>query len=236
MLQILDREKLRFPNARRTTIDVNSYSTQELATTGTADTSLRFRVFKRCFDYGLALMMMPIVAAFSLILTFLNPFLNPGPVFFVQERMGRDGKRFWMYKLRTMTAAKETARAPNAKLEQHRITRLGRLLRKTHIDELPNFINVLRGDMSVVGPRPDAFDHAAHFNQFVDGYKARHRLRPGITGLAQVEQGYVEGEDATYQKARYDNYYVTQLCGRLELYVIARTVALLASGLLRPSA
>jgi lipopolysaccharide/colanic/teichoic acid biosynthesis glycosyltransferase len=136
-----------------------------------------------------------------------------------------------MIKFRTMVKADENCRGPNAGVEEDRITKLGRFMRKSRIDELPNFFNVLKGEMSVVGPRPDAYSHASHFSEYVEGYDARHRIKPGITGLAQVEMGYAEGEAATGKKAKYDNIYVTRLCGRLDVYVIWRTLFVIAKAM-----
>ena len=223
MLDFLSTQNLREFSPGSEAIQLSSYDIREISKEEPSRTSLRFRIFKFCFDYGAAIVALPLIAAFAVILFIVNPFVNPGPLFFSQERMGRDGSRFRMYKFRTMTKSDHGARDPEARLEKSRITPLGRFMRKTRIDELPNFFNVLRGEMSVVGPRPDAYAHAAHFSQRVVGYAARHRVKPGITGLAQVEMGYAEGEEATKSKAHYDNIYVNRVCGRLDLYVIRRT-------------
>jgi len=231
MLDILSSDRLREFSTGSQAIRLDTYRLDEIIDKPTPETSLKFRIFKLCFDYGSALVLMPVIAVIALALLILNPFLNPGSLFFVQDRMGQGGRLFRMIKFRTMTASNVETRDPNAKLEENRITRLGSFMRKSRIDELPNFINVLRGEMSVVGPRPDAYNHASYFNESVEGYSSRHRLKPGITGLAQVEMGYVEGEAATFQKAKYDNIYVTRLCGRLELYVIYRTFFVIGAAL-----
>lgn len=192
--------------------------------------SFKFRVFKTGFDYGTALLALPIIGVFCLVLQLLNPFLNPGPLFFRQKRTGRLGREFTMWKFRTMLPAASAVRDPDAPLEVNRITRLGRLLRRTRLDELPNFFNVLRGEMSVVGPRPDAANHADFFSESIHGYANRHMVKPGITGLAQVEHGYAEGRNATERKAKYDNLYVLRSCGRLDLYIVFRTVFVIFRG------
>lgn len=228
MLDILDASRLREFTTGSPALKLSNYKLDEITAKKYPETSLKFRFFKICFDYGMAAAMMPIIAGIALILLALNPFLNPGSLFFIQDRMGQGGRKFRMVKFRTMTASDVSVRDPNAELEEDRITSLGRFMRKARIDELPNFFNVLCGDMSVIGPRPDAYTHASYFSESIEGYQARHRLKPGITGLAQVEMGYAEGEDATMQKAKYDNIYVSRLCGRLDLYVIYRTFFVMA--------
>ncbi len=206
----------------------DTYEIRKIAKAEPSGLSLKFKIFKFMFDYGVALFALPIVCALAIMLFFINPIFNPGPVFFSQDRMGKGGRAFKMWKFRTMRVAKETSRDPNAEVETDRIQTMGKWMRKTRIDELPNFINVLRGEMSVIGPRPDAFNHALHFSNTVDGYLARHRVKPGITGLAQVEMGYVVGNEATETKATYDNIYVTRFCGRMDLYIIRRTFIVMA--------
>lgn len=192
--------------------------------------SFKFRVFKATFDYGCAILAVPLILAMSVVLLVLNPMFNRGPLFFRQPRAGQFGKPFVMWKFRTMLPDSETTRAHDAKLEVDRITPLGRILRKTRLDELPNFLNVLRGEMSVIGPRPDAATHAEHFTEAVFGYANRQRVKPGITGLAQVEHGYAEGADETLRKAQFDNIYVARSCGRLDIYIIWRTLVVMIRG------
>lgn len=207
-----------------------SYSVEELIRKAEPERSARFLVFKTLFDHACALAALPLIAAMSMVLLALNPFFNPGPLFFRQSRIGRSGASFRMWKFRTMTPSRAEARDPNAKLEAERITKLGGFLRRTRLDEVPNLLNVLRGEMSVVGPRPDAANHVAYYSDRVHGYEQRHRVKPGITGLAQVEQGYVEDEDATLLKAKYDNLYVERICIRLDAYIILRTFRVMAGG------
>lgn len=193
--------------------------------------SLKFRVFKFMLDKALAIMALPIIACLSVLFFIINPVVNPGPLFFTQKRMGKDGKPFTMWKFRTMVPSTQQSRDPDAPVEKDRIMPFGRFLRKARLDELPNFINVLRGEMSVVGPRPDAYNHADSFTGKVRGYEERHRVLPGITGLAQVEMGYAEGEFETALKAKYDNIYVARVCGRMDLYIMSRTFGVILHGL-----
>ncbi len=187
-----------------------------------------FSAAKRGFDIIVSLfVLMPILALFSLLLLCLNPFLNRGPLLFAQIRMGRNCKPFVAYKFRSMVPIDRVTRGANDPLEVDRITRLGRILRKLRIDELPQVINVLKGDMSLVGPRPDYVHHARRFLRTVPGYRARHAVRPGISGLAQTEVGYVAGSEATRQKVQADLYYIRNTGFLLEAWVIWRTIVVI---------
>ncbi|SMX38844.1 sugar transferase [Maliponia aquimaris] len=161
-----------------------------------------FRATKRAFDLVFSVLLLPVVLGCALFLLILNPFYNRGPLFYVQSRMGRNCKAFQAIKFRSMRVAPKVERGADAPLETDRITRLGGFLRKSRIDELPQIINVLRGDMSLIGPRPDYYDHAVQYLELVPGYRERHIVRPGVSGLAQTELGYAEGFEATRSGAR----------------------------------
>ncbi len=191
---------------------------------------LVFRVVKRFFDIVIAVAAIPLIAVTAAILLILNPIWNAGPLFFLQTHMGRGCKPFRAIKFRTMRPAHEILRGPDDPLEADRITRLGQLLRRTRIDELPQFLNVLAGHMSFIGPRPDYWDHAKHYLDTIPGYRQRHMVRPGITGLAQVDGGYAEGVDATVQKTRHDLRYIRSNGLRMEFYVLWRTVHVVLTG------
>lgn len=192
--------------------------------------SKKHRIFKASFDYGFAILSLPVVALIALALLILNPRFNPGPLLFSQTRMGMGGKSFRMWKFRTMTEATQEVRHHGEGVETHRITPLGAILRKTRLDETPNFINVLRGEMSVIGPRPDAWSHAMAFMSTVPLYQTRFRVKPGITGLAQIRAGYADCEHSIRRKARLDKIYVKKSRIKLELYIIYRTAAVMLSG------
>lgn len=183
---------------------------------------------KRAFDILVSALLLPVLAGFAILLFAVNPIANRGPLFFVQKRMGRDCIAFPAIKFRSMRAARGTSRSPESPLEMARITPLGRILRKTRIDELPQIVNVLRGDMSLIGPRPDCYEHAEHFLTTVPGYRARHAVRPGISGLAQTEIGYVAGSHATRRKVSADLYYIRNVSWRLEAWLIWRTLSVIA--------
>ncbi len=189
-----------------------------------------FSVCKRAVDLSFAVLVLPILLVVTLILVVANAIWNPGPIFFRQVRMGRDGKAFTMWKFRTMTCNGSKVRAADAPLENHRITPLGRLLRRLKIDELPNILNIFTGDMSLVGPRPDAFEHATEYLYGVAHYSKRFSVRPGITGLAQVRGGYADSQRSVERKARYDSFYIKRASFRLELYIIVSTFAVVFSG------
>lgn len=192
--------------------------------------SAKFIAFKFIFDKGFALASMPVIALISVALLLLNPFYNPGPLFYVQDRMGMGGGRFRMIKFRSMTPSECLSRDAHERLEEERITPLGYFLRRTRIDELPNLFNVLIGEMSVVGPRPDAFGHASVYIATVPRYRERFRVRPGVTGLAQVCGGYADTERAVVRKARLDRFYVQKSRALLDLYIIWRTVVVIMTG------
>jgi lipopolysaccharide/colanic/teichoic acid biosynthesis glycosyltransferase len=191
---------------------------------------LAFRYAKRLFDVAFAIALLPIFLLAWFVVSLLNPLGNPGPVFFVQDRMGRDQTPFRMVKFRTMTAAapdRARDRAPEAALEVARITPFGAVMRRLRIDELPQVLNVLLGDMSVIGPRPDCLEHAAHYLPRVRGYAARYAVSPGITGLAQIEVGYVEGLDGTRRKVEADMRYIARQGFAQETAIVLRTVGVI---------
>jgi lipopolysaccharide/colanic/teichoic acid biosynthesis glycosyltransferase len=185
---------------------------------------------KRAFDLGLSIAALPIVAVVGLAILVLNPFWNPGRLFYTQQRMGRDQKPFTIFKFRTMRAAAMIDRGADDPVESERITPLGRFLRRMRFDELPQILNVLRGDMSLIGPRPDYIDHAREYARVIPAYALRHTIRPGISGYAQVTLGYAEGLELAAAKAKFDLYYIRNAGWRLELAVLAQTFRVMASG------
>lgn len=209
---------------------VRSAGRSDEAATQPTITGFDYAVLKRWFDVVVSLAVLPPFLIVALLLLCLNPFFNAGPLFFRQYRMGRAGRAFRIWKFRSMMPAHGRPRGPEDPLEIDRITPLGRVLRKTRLDELPQLINVLRGDMSVIGPRPDVYEYAKCYEGTVPGYALRHAVRPGITGLAQVEAGYTEGSAGTLAKARYDNLYIRRMGWQLDLRIAIRTVVVMATG------
>lgn len=190
----------------------------------------RFVIFKRLFDMIFGIATLPLIAALSAGLVILNPFLNPGPLFFFQTRVGRGGQSFTVWKFRTMTCGPAMPRGHDDRLEEDRITPLGTFLRRARLDEVPNFVNVLLGDMSVIGPRPDMIEHARAYSISVPRYRQRFRIKPGITGLAQVRHGYVDDVDGVLRKARNDQIYIDRASVRLDFAIAWQTLKVILSG------
>ena len=155
---------------------------------------------------------------------------SPGPIIFRQRRYGLDGKEIVVYKFRSMSVTEDGSSVQQATKNDSRVTPLGAILRKTSIDELPQFVNVLQGRMSIVGPRPHAVAHNEMYRKLVKGYMVRHKVKPGITGWAQVN-GY-RGETDTLDKMegriKFDLDYLRNWSLRLDLYIIFRTIRLVA--------
>lgn len=161
-----------------------------------------------------------------------------GPVFFVQARMGLHGRRFTLIKFRTMHPVdRKTSEWERDNTD--RITRTGRVLRKFRLDELPQFINVLRGEMNLVGPRPHPISNSGLFNEQIPYYWLRSMVRPGVTGWAQVQYGYANGLDEETEKMRYDLFYIKHLSLELDLRILFETAKVILCGrehrLARPS-
>jgi lipopolysaccharide/colanic/teichoic acid biosynthesis glycosyltransferase len=196
--------------------------------------SYRTRLFwinKRIFDVSVCLLLIPLLIIISILLILINYFFNSGSLFFIQNRMGKNCVSFSAIKFRTMKPAKEITRKFDDPIEVHRITSVGKILRKSRVDELPQILNVLKGEMSLIGPRPDYYIHALEFLEKVKGYRERHDIRPGITGLSQIRLGYIEGLEATAKKASIDNYYIKNVSYIIELKIIVNTIIVILRGM-----
>ena len=183
-----------------------------------------FELAKRMVDIAAGL-----VGSFInlLILPFIGIaiFIDDGlPIFYSQIRSGRGGQPYKIFKFRTMRRDAEADGRPQwAKEDDKRATRVGLLLRKTHIDEIPQFLNVLRGDMSLVGPRAERPELVEHFQKHVPFYRARHLVKPGITGWAQINYGYASTIDETITKLEYDLYYIKHRSLIMDMIIFLRT-------------
>lgn len=156
---------------------------------------------------------------------------SPGPVFYRQERVGRNGTTFLVYKFRSMRHDAEAATGPVwAAAYDSRITRIGRFLRILRLDELPQFLNLLRGEMALVGPRPERPHFVSVLEQQVPFYDLRHSVRPGITGWAQVSAGYGATIDEAQEKLEYDLFYILNRSLLLDMLIVAKTVKIMLCG------
>ncbi|WFL78703.1 sugar transferase [Altererythrobacter arenosus] len=198
--------------------------------------NLPYRYAKRVFDVVAVLLFAPIVLPLVCVIAMLIRLDSPGPAFFFQSRVGFRGETFRMVKLRTMRVVSKSTSANSArefamtKDNDDRITKIGRFLRKTRLDELPQAWNVLIGDMSWIGPRPEAADLALWHEGEIPFYSYRHIVRPGITGWAQVNQGHVTDLDSIEHKLRLDFYYVKNLSLWLDVLIALKTFRVIAGG------
>jgi lipopolysaccharide/colanic/teichoic acid biosynthesis glycosyltransferase len=154
-----------------------------------------------------------------------------GPVLYHQTRVGKNGRHFRLHKFRSMrTDAEADGVARWAKANDDRVTRVGRFIRKTRLDELPQLFNVLRGEMSLVGPRPERPQFVEEFSHKIPFYNERHRVRPGLTGWAQLSYAYGASEDDAREKLQYDLYYVKNTSFFLDLIILLETVEVVLWG------
>lgn len=186
---------------------------------------------KRGLDIMIVIMSLPLTVPLMLITSIAIYFESPGPVLFWQERIGKGGKRFQMVKFRSMYLGNEgEEKARYAREEDDRVTNVGRLIRKFRIDELPQFWNVLKGEMSLIGPRPEQVRFARSFREDISLYAERHSVRPGISGWAQVRQGYATGRKENRRKLEHDLYYVKHQSFVLDLLIIYLTIKTILTG------
>lgn len=183
------------------------------------------RIMKRAFDIFLSSLALLITLPFFPLLAVLVKYKSPGPVFYFQKRVGKDGREFTIYKFRTMgTDAESKNGVAFASENDPRVTRFGHMLRKTRIDELPQLINVLKGEMSFIGPRPERPEFVRQICEITPYYMERHAIKPGITGWAQVMYPYGASLGDSVEKLRYDLYYINNLSVFLEFLIIFETV------------
>ena len=187
------------------------------------------RVVKRTFDLIVASIGLVILAPlFPLIALLVR--LTPGPAIYRQVRLGEGGRPFTILKFRTMRVDAEANGHAWATEQDPRINRLGRVLRKTRLDEIPQLWNVLKGDMSIVGPRPERPEYLEELSNAVPYWTSRHLLKPGITGWAQVSDGYASDHESSERKLSYDLWYLRHQSLAVDLLVAAKTISKLSSG------
>jgi sugar transferase (PEP-CTERM system associated) len=180
---------------------------------------------KRLMDLAGAVVGLAIAAPAVAVLGVAITLTSPGPVFYRQPRVGRDGRIFHVVKLRSMRADAEAATGPVwARKDDDRVTRIGRFMRKTRLDELPQFWNVLRGDMSLVGPRPERPQFVQSLTRDIPFYGQRHVVKPGITGWAQVRYTYGATVEDAIEKLQYELYYIKHLSVSFDIFIIFETI------------
>jgi lipopolysaccharide/colanic/teichoic acid biosynthesis glycosyltransferase len=197
---------------------------------------------RRVLNIIIAAIALVLCAPFMLLIAIAVKLSSPGPVFFTQPRVGLDrrtgdsarwlarrkvdfgGRLFTIYKFRTMTVAGESAGQVWAKPQDARVTRVGSFLRRYRLDELPQFVNVLKGDMNIVGPRPEQPKIFADLRQQIQDYPLRQRVLPGITGWAQINQSYDASVDDVRRKVMYDLEYIRESSASRDFQILMRTV------------
>lgn len=191
----------------------------------------RFPLFKRIFDFAISAIGLVLFSPLYLILGLLVKLDSPGPVFFKQERAGMNGRTFSIWKFRTMRrdAESETG-AVWASEGDPRVTRIGRFLRKSHLDETAQLINVFKGEMSLIGPRPERPEMIKIINQYIPGFCDRLKIRPGITGMAQARYPYGASIKDAARKLKYDLLYIERMCWMLELRIFLWTCRRVLTG------
>jgi lipopolysaccharide/colanic/teichoic acid biosynthesis glycosyltransferase/glycosyltransferase involved in cell wall biosynthesis len=185
---------------------------------------------KRLLDVATVIALAPLWLPLAAGVALAVRFDSKGPALYSQPRVGRDGQVFTLWKFRSMVHGLQAPGVHFAQAEDPRITRVGRLLRRSRLDELPQLFNVLMGHMSLIGPRPEQTAFVRDFAATIPSYPYRHLVRPGLTGWAQVQQGYADSADTTRIKLSYDLYYVAHYSLALDLLIAAKTVKTVCTG------
>ncbi|MGB5059309.1 MAG: sugar transferase, partial [Candidatus Promineifilaceae bacterium] len=184
-----------------------------------------YLIFKRILDIFSAVIGVGVMLLLCPLIWLVNQLTSPGNLFYVQERVGQDGRPFRMIKFRSMVMMAEADTGPVwAELDDPRITPFGRILRKSRMDELPQFLNVLRGEMSLIGPRPERPEFVKTLVKTFPEFEVRHVVKPGITGWAQINYRYVASIDDTQIKLQYDLEYIKLQGIRLDILILLKTV------------
>ena len=190
---------------------------------------------KRLIDIIGSIILLIVASPILVILGFIIWLEDRGPVFYIQTRHGYGGKPFRMYKFRSMTNATPTAildqrESSITKTDDDRITRVGRIIRRIRLDELPQLLNVLKGEMSLIGPRPEANALAEWYDKSLGFYTYRNIVKPGLTGWAQINQGHVATLEEVNTKLQYDFYYIKYFSFWLDFLIFMRTIHTVVTG------
>jgi len=191
----------------------------------------RFTEFKRIFDILVASIGIVIASPVMALTAIYIKIVSPGPVIFSQERVGWKGNMFNIYKMRTMRLDAEKLTGPVwAKENDSRLIKHGSVIRKLHLDELPQLFNVLKGEMSIVGPRPERPVFVEQLSEKIPDYRRRLEVKPGITGLAQVWHKYDETIQDVKKKVKYDLLYIREMCLMVDVRILLRTIVVSFQG------
>lgn len=189
-----------------------------------------YQFVKRTIDLGVVLFTLPATLPIMMLTALAIRLDSPGPALFMQARVGQGGREFCIYKFRSMRCDAERDGAQLAQTNDDRITRVGRFIRKTRLDEFPQFFNVLLGNMSLIGPRPEQRHFVNSFDHEIPFYSYRHVVKPGITGWAQVMQGYASDTEDTRIKLQYDLYYIKHFSLWLDMLIVFKTIRTVITG------
>lgn len=189
--------------------------------------SILFDSYQRILDIVLSLVGLLIGVPLIMIFGILIKIEDSGPITYKQERLGKNGNKFYIYKLRSMRIDAEKAGAQWAEQDDPRITKIGKFIRKTRIDEIPQLFNILKGDMSIIGPRPERPSFTKQFNDEIPGFVNRLAIKPGLTGWAQVNGGY---EITPREKLAEDMYYIKNRSVLLDAKILLKTVKVILTG------
>lgn len=187
-----------------------------------------YQLVKRIMDFSLSLIFLPIIMTIIIVFAIAIKIDSKGPAFYSQMRLGKNGKVFKIYKLRSMKVdAEPNGQAIWAEKDDPRITRVGKFIRIVRIDELPQFFNVLKGDMSIIGPRPERKELSDMFAKTIPNFECRLCVKPGLTGLAQINGGY---EHSPEEKLDYDLEYIYNFSFKQDFKIFFKTFGILLSG------
>ena len=206
--------------------DINQAS----ASAFTNSESFKYLSTKRAIDLIAIALVLPLVIVIAVVTAIAIKLESRGAVFFWQKRVGMNGKVFNMLKFRSMTSDSEKNGSQFAQSNDMRVTRVGKFIRKFRVDEIPQLWNVVKGEMSIIGPRPEQESFVNEFNKTIPNYALRHMVMPGITGLAQTEQGYVADAEATITKLEYDLYYIKNMSLLTDAQITMKTIYTILTG------
>lgn len=226
------RDVLKMPNdhgvspllAMKTSVNSGAIHPVEELTFEEIGRGIAYRLLKRSIDIVLSFAALVVACFFVPFIIVAIRLDSPGPVLYRQERLGLNGKPFTMLKFRSMYIDAEVNGAQWAEQNDHRVTRVGHFLRKSRLDEIPQFLNVLKGDMSLIGPRPERLVFYNEFESYIPGFGQRLRVRPGVSGLAQVSGGY---DLLPQEKIHYDVEYIRRRSVMFDSLIALKTCAIL---------